>query len=442
MKQALLVLAATIALASCISAQCNQYNNTYTETTVYVTSDRQEHVDGLHSLVAQGTVSCTYTGGPGQACKAECVATPTVNFGMIETGKLSNLIYDHFTGDGNATGTSVATSPTTASCQVSMAGSVKDCLPTGCAVTVGVTAGAGGFGVSVSFPPGALWDAGPHYFNNTCPAYTAPSCTGSPNITCAQQCGGFGSPSVVCAPNNIWRCSDGTPGCTVPPPYLGCTGGLGPTCNGSTWYCGTGCYSPIVIDTTGEGFHLTSAADGVLFDLTGNGVPIQLAWTKGDSGNGWLALDRNHNGKIDNGTELFGNYTNQAKCDDPNGFLALAVFDKPENGGNGDGLIDNRDAIWPQLLVWIDANHDGVSQPEELHHLDDLGIHSISLQYRKSPYTDEYGNQFRYKGLINVEKGQRGKIDHKIYDVFLVGAGQNSNNSSEPLNLGTLNSLR
>ena len=71
------------------------------------------------------------------------------------------------------------------------------------------------------------------------------------------------------------------------------------------------CYSPIIIDTRGAGFHLTSAEDGVVFDIVGDGHPIRIAWTAADSGTAFLALDRNHNGKIDNGKELFGNFTAQ-----------------------------------------------------------------------------------------------------------------------------------
>jgi hypothetical protein len=190
-----------------------------------------------------------------------------------------------------------------------------------------------------------------------------------------------------------------------------------------------GCNSPIIIDTAGEGFHLTSARDGVQFDIEGDGSPVQLAWTAPGSRNAFLALDRNHNGKIDSGKELFGNYTDQPPSKDPNGFLALAEFDKPKNGGNGDGIIDKRDAVFSHLVLWIDENHDGVSQPEELHSLPELGVYSLSLQYTESRRQDQFGNGFRYKGKVNPE-GQPpwDHVDRVMFDVFFVQLDRQGHN--------------
>lgn len=205
--------------------------------------------------------------------------------------------------------------------------------------------------------------------------------------------------------------------CTYPE-----NGGCPPTYSGLGK---TGCCmpsSPIVVDVSGNGFNLTDAEHGVVFDILGNGTSRKLAWTSSNADDAWLVLDRNNNGLIDNGTELFGNFTPQPAPragSVRNGFLALAEYDKIP-GGNNDGLITSLDSIFASLRLWQDVNHNGVSESPELKTLSSFGLVAIELEYKDSPKVDRYGNSFRYRAKVRDAHGAQ--VGRWAWDVFLVSA--------------------
>jgi hypothetical protein len=168
----------------------------------------------------------------------------------------------------------------------------------------------------------------------------------------------------------------------------------------------------------GNGLSLTNGNNGVNFDLNRDGFKEKIAWTTAGSDDVWLCLDRNGNGQIDDGNELFGNYTSQPTSLQPNGFLALAEYDKSEKGGNHDGVIDNKDDIFHSLKVWRDSNHDGISDPGELHPLPSAKIHALSLSYHQYGERDAHGNELKYRAKI-LSQGNK-DLGWWAYDVFLV----------------------
>ena len=160
---------------------------------------------------------------------------------------------------------------------------------------------------------------------------------------------------------------------------------------------------------------MTSLKKGVQFALRPGAAPVQVSWTDPAYRNGWLVLDRNHNRTIDDLSELFGNVTPQPASEPENGFKALAAYDDPDNGGNGNGFIDAGDSVFSQLTVWIDQNHNGKSETGELHSLSELNITNISLQYKEVPKVDTFGNAFRYKARMTQASDQ----EKAVYDVYL-----------------------
>jgi len=177
---------------------------------------------------------------------------------------------------------------------------------------------------------------------------------------------------------------------------------------------------PLIVDTDRDGYRLTSVENGVRFDLNADGVPEQVAWTKRDSDDAFLVMDRNGNGQIDDGTELFGNFTpvhpDQADITAPNGFEALRFTEGPSYGpAYPDRQIDRRDAVYGQLFLWRDRNHNGFSERDELEPVKRAGIVAIDTEYKMSRKVDRYGNEFRQRGRIVWKEGGA----DAIYDVWL-----------------------
>jgi hypothetical protein len=183
--------------------------------------------------------------------------------------------------------------------------------------------------------------------------------------------------------------------------------------DGQTCRCS---FSPIIIDLDGDGYRLTSAEDGVDFDLTCQGQLARWAWTARSSRDAFLVLDRDGDGSIGSGCELFGSVTPQPRIEGPNGFNALLPHDQ-----NGDRRIDASDAVYDSLRLWIDANHDGATQRRELQSLAAAGVLGLSLEYRKIDRRDHHGNRFRY--VSTVELLRRGRpVTERVFDIFLAGA--------------------
>ncbi len=356
----------------------------------------QEHSSGLHSWGITPVFGCTYTHGNSANCDTECTVTsfgsspldPIGGFLSVENGSLSAVGTHKVSGTWNPADSKAFGGGL--SCSGTVAGGAANCFAVpftdSCFISVTLSLG----GVTVNTNGTTVWNSGPVPSSTTCPPQVDPQATPTPTPS---PISGGGIPPDPCLN-----------GVTIAPiADFGTTGpGPAPPC------------SPIIIDVTGDGFFLTSAANGVKFDIANTGVPIQMAWTA-NANNAFLVLDRNGDGVINSGAELFGNFTPQPASAHPNGFLALAQYD-----ANGDGVIDATDPIYSRLRLWVDANHDGISQPEELHTLPEMGVYSISLDYSLSMRTDEFGNVFRYKAKVNAGQNGASDVGKKAYDVFFV----------------------
>jgi len=377
-------------------------------------------VDGGTAYAQPGTTICTAEsvciGAPGfQTCAQVTTCGPGLGFG-VDGG---DLIYPHCVDDVVGCpaptcecGSSTCQSGAFSSCPV--AGQYQLCC-----------------------------DGNGNYVTGSAGSWTTPACARDSDCGAGFYCANVASCGAYCAANPPTEGGGGDDACGGDYDSLG-SRGEGSSCGGdgdcgedlwcdpdSFCTCEPDNYDdPLLIDLSGAGYLLTNITNGVSFDILANGKPRRLAWSAAASGVGFLALDRNGDGKIDNGSELFTGNSPQpgpsrerggspvtptarnqgsagasasarqaaagksGKRPGRNGFAALAVYDQPANGGNGNGQIDAGDAVYSRLVVWVDKNHDGISQLDELFTLAQLGVTSISLDIQPAAWTDAFGNKF------------------------------------------------
>ena len=174
---------------------------------------------------------------------------------------------------------------------------------------------------------------------------------------------------------------------------------------------------PLVLDLDGDGLEITPLSRGVQFDGNGDTIRTNTSWA--DADDGLLALDRNGNGVIDSGRELFGDETllaNGKKA--AHGFAALAELDvggaANATGGVGDGLFDAKDAQYANVRIWRDLNQDGISQAGELQTLAEAGIASVKLSSTKTDTS--YGDaQLVQSGSFTRADGTEGQAGSFIF---------------------------
>jgi len=180
---------------------------------------------------------------------------------------------------------------------------------------------------------------------------------------------------------------------------------------------------PLTLDLDNDGLETVAVSSSLLFDHDGDGIKNASGWIGADDG--FLVLDRNGNGTIDNGTELFGDSTpdNNGKTTfNPSGKMADGFAALKQEDTNTDGKVDSQDARWSQLRVWRDLNQDGVSQATELFSLGQLGITSFSTTKIANRETLANGNEIADLGTYTKADGSAGTMGEiaRMGDINLV----------------------
>jgi hypothetical protein len=177
--------------------------------------------------------------------------------------------------------------------------------------------------------------------------------------------------------------------------------------------------SPLVIDLANQGIDLRAPKPGVAFDIDADGASDRISWTQSTDA-AFLVRDKNRNGRIDDGDELFGNYTRGPDgAVAPNGFEALAVYDT-----NGDYEINAEDKVYSFLRLWRDGGRAGQTERGELQTLESAGIQAIDLRYvdldksLNGPEFDEHGNATRQRSVVRMTDGTL----RMIFDIWFTRA--------------------
>ena len=170
-------------------------------------------------------------------------------------------------------------------------------------------------------------------------------------------------------------------------------------------------YDPLTLDLDGDGIETVShnGYKGALFDHDGDGIRTASGWVASDDG--LLVVDRNGDGIINDGKELFGDSSvlkDGTKA--AHGYAALAEYDS-----NWDGVVDAKDTDFDKLRVWRDLNQDGVSQKEELFTLEEVGVQSLNVAYQDTNQNLGNGNRLAQEGSYTGKDGNVRKMGDLLF---------------------------
>lgn len=159
---------------------------------------------------------------------------------------------------------------------------------------------------------------------------------------------------------------------------------------------------PLMLDLNGNGIETSGLGEGAVFDINGDGAPDRASFAAG--GDGVLALDRNGNGVIDDGKELFGDQ-NGAQ----NGYAELARYDQ-----NGDGWIDAKDPVFKDLVLLAGKGADTL-RVSDATTLASAGVKAIGLKYGTATGKTSGGDDIAQTGVFIKTDGTAGETADVLF---------------------------